>query len=160
MGCVPTAALISVSAGMFLAGLKHSHDPVHQLSVSSRKLHFLFQFHRKQEVPARFVPIQSSIHTCASHLSLNATSHNWSRRYCCFLEALRQKSELWADKNVVFHANEGLTHGEELHSTFLWRTFSFAWFTNLYLTNPDDLFLTFRQDDSKWSHAASIKHVF
>lgn len=79
-----------------------SHDPVHQLSVSSRKLHFLFQFHRKQEVPARFVPIQSSIHTCASHLSLNATSHNWCRRYCCFLEALRQISETWADRNVFF----------------------------------------------------------
>lgn len=94
-----------------------SHDPVHHPSVSSRKLHFLFQFQRKQEVPAHFGPIQSSIHTCASYLSLNAASHNWSRRYCCFLEALCQISEFWADRNFVFMQMR--PHPQGRYSTFL-----------------------------------------
>lgn len=51
-----------------------SEDPVCQPSISSYELYFLFQFHRKEEVPASFVPIHSSIHTCADQFSSRGAS--------------------------------------------------------------------------------------
>lgn len=67
MGFVPAAAPQVKNVSGRPESLS-SGDPVHQPSINSNKLNFLFQFHRKQEVPASCVPIQSSIHTRVTSL--------------------------------------------------------------------------------------------